>query len=112
MFAHALQTVRKIPRASAGTSGPGSTSINSGAKTRAPSRLPPAEDRLRLYGLYKQSMEGDVIGIMERPTGKTEADKWDAWRGVSGMKKTEAKRRYIECLIEVWWSVFYLILHL
>lgn len=24
-------------------------------------------DRLRLYGLYKQSMEGDVAGVMERP---------------------------------------------
>jgi len=52
-----------------------------------------------------------VLGVMERPTGKTEADKWDAWRAVGGMRKTEAKRRYIECLIEVWWSVFFLASH-
>lgn len=45
-------------------------------------------------------MEGDVLGVMERPTGKMEGDKWDAWRAVGGMRKTEAKRRYIECLIE------------
>ena len=54
---------------------------------------PPAADRLRLYGLYKQSTEGDVIGVMERPGGtdgqgldslskeelaveKAEAEKW------------------------------------
>ena len=49
-----------------------------------------------------------MLGVMERPAGKTEADKWDAWRAVGGMRKTEAKRRYIECLIEVWWSVFFL----
>lgn len=36
VFAHALQTVRKIPKTG--------------------SARPPAEDRLRLYGLYKQSM--------------------------------------------------------
>ena len=48
-----------------------------------------------------------MVGVMERPVGKTEADKWDAWNAVRGMRKTEAKRRYIECLIEVWWSVFF-----
>lgn len=36
VFAHALQTVRKIPKTG--------------------SARPPADDRLRLYGLYKQSM--------------------------------------------------------
>ena len=51
-------------------------------------------------------MEGNVLGVMERPKEKVEADKWDAWNSVSGMSKTEAKRRYIECLIEVWRSVF------
>ena len=49
---------------------------------------PPVADRLRLYGLYKQSMEGDVAGVMERPGGadtaarelakeeQAEVDKW------------------------------------
>jgi acyl-CoA-binding protein len=67
VFAHALQTVRKIPRSG--------------------SLRPPAADRLKLYGLYKQSMEGDVEGVMERPGGygqdtelsreeKAEQEKW------------------------------------
>ncbi|KAI5800225.1 acyl CoA binding protein-domain-containing protein [Peziza echinospora] len=99
VFAHALQTVRKIPRAAAAAS----TSHPSPSTPHGSSaaRRPPAEDRLRLYGLYKQSMEGDVLGVMERPTESSlDADKWDAWNAVRGLRKTEAKRRYIECLIE------------
>ena len=70
---------------------------------------PPPADRLRLYGLYKQAMEGDIDGVMERPSAATagmrsedlkrEMDKWDAWNAQKGLTKTEAKRRYIETLI-------------
>ncbi|KAI1084075.1 acyl-CoA binding protein [Whalleya microplaca] len=89
VFVHALNTVKKIPKTGA-------------------SRPPPA-DRLRLYGLYKQAMEGDVDGVMERPQAMPgvdadelvrERDKWDAWNAQSGLSRTEAKRRYIEALIE------------
>ncbi|CAZ82979.1 unnamed protein product [Tuber melanosporum] len=85
VFAHALQTVRKIPKTG--------------------SARPPPEDRLKLYGLYKQSMEGNVNGVMERPSGygnesKAERDKWDAWNSQAGLSKTEAKRQYITTLIE------------
>lgn len=90
MFVHALNTVKKIPKTGA-------------------SRPPPA-DRLRLYGLYKQAMEGDVDGVMERPSStalgvsvdelQREKDKWDAWNAQRGLGRTEAKRRYIEALIE------------
>lgn len=90
MFVHALNTVKKIPKTGA-------------------SRPPPA-DRLRLYGLYKQAMEGDVDGVMERPSSTSpgvsseelqrEKDKWDAWNAQRGLTRTEAKRRYIEALIE------------
>jgi acyl-CoA-binding protein len=72
---------------------------------------------MRLYGLYKQAMEGDVDGVMERPssfssatTGAStstssdelvrEQDKWDAWNSQKGLSRTEAKRRYVEALIE------------
>jgi acyl-CoA-binding protein len=66
---------------------------------------------MRLYGLYKQAMEGDVDGVMERPssTGSSgldadelqrEQDKWDAWNSQKGLTRTEAKRRYIEVLID------------
>lgn len=47
VFAYALNTVKRIPR------------------TGSP--RPPTADRLKLYGLYKQSMEGDVEGVMRRP---------------------------------------------
>ncbi|RPB26257.1 hypothetical protein L211DRAFT_866605 [Terfezia boudieri ATCC MYA-4762] len=100
VFAHALQTVRKIPRASSTSTSNSNVTCSPSSTSATTSRRPPTEDRLRLYGLYKQSMEGDVLGVMERPTGKMEGDKWDAWRAVGGMRKTEAKRRYIECLIE------------
>ncbi|KAK7747986.1 Autophagy protein 37 [Cytospora paraplurivora] len=89
VFVHALNTVKKIPKTGA---------------TR-----PPPSDRMRLYGLYKQSMEGDVDGVMERPTSSSglpsdelqrEQDKWDAWDSQRGLSRTEAKRRYIEALIE------------
>ncbi|RQM04769.1 hypothetical protein DH86_00004055, partial [Scytalidium sp. 3C] len=89
VFVHALNTVKKIPKTGA-------------------SRPPPA-DRLRLYGLYKQAMEGDVDGVMDRPEWvkgmddeelKREREKWDAWNAQRGTSRTEAKRRYIEALIE------------
>ncbi|KAH7157045.1 acyl CoA binding protein-domain-containing protein [Dactylonectria macrodidyma] len=89
VFVHALNTVKKIPKTGASR--------------------PPPSDRLRLYGLYKQAMEGDVDGVMERPTSasgmnpddlKREKDKWDAWNMQKGLSRTESKRRYIEALID------------
>lgn len=88
MFVHALNTVKKIPKTGASR--------------------PPPSDRLRLYGLYKQAMEGDVDGVMERPMPgpgileeelHRERDKWDAWNSQKGLSRTEAKRRYVEALI-------------
>ncbi|KAK3490753.1 acyl CoA binding protein-domain-containing protein [Neurospora hispaniola] len=91
VFVHALNTVKKIPKTGAAR--------------------PPPGDRMRLYGLYKQAMEGDVDGVMERPSAATaygaapediarEQDKWDAWNSQKGLSRTEAKRRYVEALIE------------
>ncbi|KAK3387028.1 acyl CoA binding protein-domain-containing protein [Podospora didyma] len=92
VFVHALNTVKKIPKTGAAR--------------------PPPSDRMRLYGLYKQAMEGDVDGVMERPSATTgiagssrdeiarEQDKWDAWNSQKGISRTEAKRRYVEALIE------------
>lgn len=66
---------------------------------------PPAENRVKLYGLYKQATEGNVVGIMARPQGHTLEDegakkKWDAWKREEGLSRTEAKRQYILYLIE------------
>ncbi|RAH41316.1 acyl-CoA-binding domain-containing protein [Aspergillus brunneoviolaceus CBS 621.78] len=85
VFVHALNTVKRIPRT--GTA------------------RPPASERLKLYGLYKQSMEGDVEGVMDRPVGNTpdvfmECEKWDTWYAQRGLSRTEAKCRYISTLIE------------
>ncbi|MCJ1268972.1 hypothetical protein MMC22_008860, partial [Lobaria immixta] len=85
VFVHALNTVKRIPRTG--------------------SARPPPSDRLKLYGLYKQSMEGDVQGVMTRPEGQgvdaaAEQEKWDAWSSQHGCSRTEAKRRYISTLIE------------
>jgi acyl-CoA-binding protein len=89
VFVHALNTVKKVPKTGASR--------------------PPPSDRLRLYGLYKQAMEGDVDGVMERPSAgmgvgdedvQREKDKWDAWNAQKGLSRTEAKSRYIEALIE------------
>lgn len=74
------------------------------------SAKPPVDDRLRLYGLYKQAMEGDVDGVMDRPSQavgitqeelKREQGKWDAWNSQKSLSRTEAKRNYIEALIEI-----------
>ncbi|KAI3397067.1 hypothetical protein diail_11303 [Diaporthe ilicicola] len=89
VFVHALSTVKKVPKTGA--------------------LRPPPSDRMQLYGLYKQAMEGDVDGVMDRPTANSgvpgdelqrEQDKWDAWDSQRGLSRTEAKRRYIEALIE------------
>ncbi|RMZ77232.1 hypothetical protein DV738_g4494, partial [Chaetothyriales sp. CBS 135597] len=98
VFSHALATVRRLPRTGS-------------------SRPPPAA-RLRLYGLYKQSMEGDVDAILPRPAlpppaltrygsrqlrtreAQAEIEKWDAWHACKGMSRTAAKKAYIRTLIE------------
>lgn len=81
VFAHALNTVKRIPPLG--------------------SARPPPSDRYRLYGLYKQSMEGDVDRVMERPTGRGEDQaKWDAWNSQKELSRTEAKRQYISTLID------------
>ncbi|MCJ1287533.1 hypothetical protein MMC26_006885 [Xylographa opegraphella] len=85
VFVHALNTVKKIPRTG--------------------SARPPSAERLKLYGLYKQSMEGDVAGVMARPEeegerGTGEVEKWDAWSAQHGLSRTTAKRRYISTLIK------------
>ncbi|KAF2092962.1 hypothetical protein NA57DRAFT_25750, partial [Rhizodiscina lignyota] len=84
VFSHALNTVNKI---------------------RTGSEKPPAAMRLKLYGLYKQAMEGDVDGILPRPSGDSDAakrarEKYDAWQAQAGLSRTEAKRRYISTLID------------
>ncbi|CAD1812208.1 Acyl CoA binding family protein [Candida parapsilosis] len=89
VFVKAISTIRAL-----------SSRSNYGSLPR-----PPAESRIKLYGLYKQATEGDVRNVMPRPVGFTPEDegakkKWDAWKREEGLPKTEAKKRYIAFLIE------------
>ena len=45
---------------------------------------PPAENRIKLYGLYKQATEGDVDGVMPRPVGFTAEDEGAKRNGMHG----------------------------
>lgn len=59
-----------------------------------PSR-PNNDTLLRLYALYKQGSTGDATGKrpgMLDPVGRA---KFDAWSGVKGMSKDEAKQAYV-----------------
>ncbi|ODV95839.1 hypothetical protein PACTADRAFT_49284 [Pachysolen tannophilus NRRL Y-2460] len=66
---------------------------------------PPLENRIKLYGLYKQATEGNISPMFSRPVGSSQEDdaarrKFDAWKDQQGLSKTEAKRRYISYLID------------
>lgn len=88
VFVSALNTVKRLP------SSPSSPK-------------PPLEERLLLYGLFKQSMEGDVPeSMLQTLEGEPEDDEDDAnrektlaWAEQRGTSKTEAKKLYISTLI-------------
>jgi diazepam-binding inhibitor (GABA receptor modulating acyl-CoA-binding protein) len=54
-----------------------------------------SETLLRLYGLYKQAVEGDVNTSRPRFDLKGKA-KWDAWKENEGMSKEAAQQAYID----------------
>jgi len=56
---------------------------------------PSNEDLLKLYSLFKQAIEGDVIG--ERPGGFDfkGAAKYDAWAAIKGTSLDDAKTQYV-----------------
>ncbi|WP_211317952.1 acyl-CoA-binding protein [Deinococcus yavapaiensis] len=61
-------------------------------------RLPKRPDNstlLRLYALYKQGTEGNVTG--ERPGGFdfVGAAKYDAWAGLKGTAREDARGQYV-----------------
>jgi len=81
------------------------TTIKSLSKGPNALRKPTPERKVRLYGLYKQSTEGDVEGIMPRPVGsdpqsRANQQKWDAWKSHEGLPKQDAKLRYVEYLLD------------
>eukprot|EP00461_Guttulinopsis_vulgaris_P010231 UN10305 len=59
------------------------------------------EEKLKLYGLYKQATVGD-INIDQPWAVQVEARaKWDAWAANKGMSKEEAEQKYIAVVDEL-----------
>lgn len=75
VFVKAISTIRAL-----------SSRSNYGSLPR-----PPAESRIKLYGLYKQATEGDVRGLClvlwVSPLKMKEQKKWDAWKREEGLPK-------------------------
>ena len=70
--------------------------IDAVAKSKTLTERPSNDILLKLYGLYKQATEGDVIG--ERPGGFDfkGAAKYDAWETYKNKSKESATTEYIE----------------
>ena len=63
---------------------------------------PTDNDKLKLYGLYKQSTQGDVTG--NRPSGFfniKEKAKYDAWNENKGLSKENAMKLYVDFVSEL-----------
>lgn len=56
----------------------------------------PNDVLLELYGLFKQSTEGDVSGEKPGIFDFVAAAKYDAWEKRRGMSKEEAMQAYVE----------------
>ena len=54
------------------------------------------ENLLKLYALYKQSTDGDVIGSRPGIFNLKDRAKFDAWTSHKGLSAEEAMKRYVE----------------
>mmetsp|Transcript_67615 Transcript_67615/g.148292 ORF Transcript_67615/g.148292 Transcript_67615/m.148292 type:complete len:108 (+) Transcript_67615:76-399(+) len=68
--------------------------IKSGTRAEG---LPEAtdEDKLKIYGLYKQGTLGDVTGSQPWAVQVVARAKWDAWNALKGKSKEDAMKEYI-----------------
>lgn len=64
-------------------------------KSKTLSKRPDNGTLLRLYALYKQATEGDVVGKRPGFGDLVGRAKYDAWVEVNGMSKDEAMAQYI-----------------
>jgi acyl-CoA-binding protein len=53
---------------------------------------------LKIYAFYKQATEGDVEGSRPGFGDMVGRAKYDAWSGVKGQSKEEAKQGYIDLI--------------
>ena len=61
----------------------------------------PPKKVLKLQGVYKQAMLGDIIDPPPFELKSVEGLKWSAWNNCKGMDKLTAKRRFITLLSEI-----------
>ena len=56
---------------------------------------------LKMYALYKQASNGDVIG--ERPgfTDLVGRAKWDAWNALKGITQEDAMQQYVDLVADL-----------
>lgn len=54
------------------------------------------EDKLKIYGLYKQATVGDVNIEQPGMFKLKEKKKWEAWNDQKGKSKEQARKEYIE----------------
>ncbi len=60
------------------------------------SKAPDTSTKLKLYALFKQGSEGDVVGDRPGFTDLVARTKYDAWAGQKGTSKEEAMQKYID----------------
>ncbi|GMM29034.1 hypothetical protein DAMA08_017500 [Martiniozyma asiatica (nom. inval.)] len=84
LFSKALQTIQTVTQLSTTSSLP----------------RPALEERIVLYGLFKQASQGNID--YARPTESQGAiRKWEAWKQNEGLKKEEAKLKYVRLLLDM-----------
>jgi acyl-CoA-binding protein len=69
------------------------------AESQNLSERPSNETLLQLYGLYKQSTEGDVnVDPPSNPFDFVSRAKYDAWLNLRGKSKETAMKEYVELI--------------
>ncbi|KAJ9455758.1 Acyl-CoA-binding protein [Diplonema papillatum] len=62
----------------------------------APAKESTNEEKLKVYGLFKQATVGDVEGSQPWAVQVEARAKWDAWAANKGMSKEDAQKKYVE----------------
>lgn len=52
--------------------------------------------QLKMYGLYRQAMDGDVSGKKPGMLNPVERYKWQAWKANEGMSPEDAMAAYVD----------------
>mmetsp|Transcript_13959 Transcript_13959/g.29176 ORF Transcript_13959/g.29176 Transcript_13959/m.29176 type:complete len:98 (-) Transcript_13959:78-371(-) len=71
------------------------TAAAESVKTFEPSTPVTDDEKLKVYGLYKQATTGDVNTARPGMLNFTGKAKWDAWNANKGMSAEDAKKAYI-----------------